>query len=183
MPNVTFEEVYANVYVRESIEVLIRKTVKQYPMLTPHRDEMEQEMLIRLNAAMENYDHATGGASVETFARNVLFFAIKDFRRRHFSQKALARCYSVNFEDLIADVDDIGLENSAVLHELRMDIKSVMPLLTHVQQEIYRKLMEGCSVLRISIELKIPRHDIRRTHVPAIRALFHQQNFEKYLEI
>lgn len=181
MPQVTFEEVYANAYVPESIHVLIRQTIRKYPMLAPHRDEIEQEMLIRLNSALINYN-PNCGASPITFARRVLDFALKDLLRLSFSKKAIKRRCSINFDAAFSDADAVT-EKSAVLIELRMDIESVMPSLTPIRREICRKLMDGDSYTNIAFELKIPRWELMSRHIPAIREIFQRENFEKYLEI
>jgi DNA-directed RNA polymerase specialized sigma24 family protein len=181
MKKVTFEEVYANAYVRESIQVLIRQTIRKYPMLAPNRGEIEQEILIRLNSALVNYA-PDRGASPITFTRRILNFALKDILRLHFSKKAIKRRCAINFDDVFSDAEAVT-EKPAVLIELRMDIESVMRFLTPIRREICRKLMDGDSYTHIAFELKIPRWELVGRHIPAIREVFQHENLEKYLEI
>ena len=40
MGTINFEEVYANAYVRESVETLVATTARQYPMLANYQDDI-----------------------------------------------------------------------------------------------------------------------------------------------
>ena len=52
----TFEEVYAMTYVRESIECLLDQNLRQYPVLNGYKDDLRQEILIRLNNELPVFD-------------------------------------------------------------------------------------------------------------------------------
>lgn len=180
MKKITFEEVYASAYVRQSIEVIIENTIRNYPMLTPHRLDIEQELLIRLNKAVNNYDH-NAKCSIETFARRVLEFAIKDVRKSHFSKKAIMVRCCLELNDFIVDSEMICID-PAINTELRMDVESIMPLLTPIQQKICRLIMSGKSLTATASHLGIPLHMVRCKHIPKIREIFQKENLDKYLE-
>jgi RNA polymerase sigma factor (sigma-70 family) len=180
MKKITFEEVYAIAYVRESIEVIIESTINKYPMLAPHRLDIEQELLIRLSKAVNNYDHNTK-CSIKTFARRVLEFAIKDVRKTYFSKKTINYRCCLEFNDFIVDTEMIFVD-SAGKNELRMDIKSIISLLTPIQRQVCELIMSGESLTATANHLGIPLHAVRKNHIPEIREIFKKENLEKYLD-
>ena len=62
----TFEEVYAMPYVQESIDYILNTNLRKYPMLASYADDIRQDILIALNAALPKYD---GRAGLNTFCR------------------------------------------------------------------------------------------------------------------
>ena len=181
MKKITFEEVYAIAYVRQSVEVIIENTIRKYPMLAPHRLDIEQELLIRLNKAVNNYDHSAK-CNIKTFAWGVLKFAMKDVRRIYFSKKAINDRCCLEFNDVVVDKEMIWVE-SADKTQLCMDIKSIMSLLTPIQRQVCELIMSGESLTATARHLGIPLHAVRQNHIPEIREVFKKENLDKYLEI
>ena len=58
MPNVKFEDVYANAYVRESVAYLVATTIRQYPMLANSEKDLEQELWIALARKLPRFQSA-----------------------------------------------------------------------------------------------------------------------------
>lgn len=181
MKKITFEEVYADAYVRQSIKVIIENTTKRYPMLAPHRLDIEQGLLIRLNNAVQKYD-PNENSCIKTFARCVLELAIKDIRRNYFSKKAIMMHYCLELNEYITDTEMI-YDSSASKTELCMDIESIMLLLTPIQREVCQLIMSGESLTATASHLKIPLHAVRCKHIPEIREVFKKENLDKYLKI
>ena len=83
----TFEEVYAMTYVRESIECLLDQNLRQYPVLNGYKDDLRQEILIRLNNELPVFDPEK--SSFNTFFRRVLHAAMYDARKVYFRNQNL----------------------------------------------------------------------------------------------
>ncbi len=87
MPNVKFEDVYANAYVRESVAYLVTTTIRQYPMLANSEKDLEQELWIAL--ARKLLDHFF------IFQKNSLHLKMANFsslkRRSIFTSRKILR--------------------------------------------------------------------------------------------
>jgi DNA-directed RNA polymerase specialized sigma24 family protein len=88
MGTINFEEVYANAYVRESVETLVTTTARQYPMLTNYQDDIRQELWLAINKSLPQFN--PDKSNLNTFCRIVLETALKEIRRGYFSQRSIS---------------------------------------------------------------------------------------------
>ena len=79
MGTTNFEEVYANAYVRESVETLVATTARQYPMLANYQDDIRQELWLAINKHLPKF--SPDKSTLNTFCRMVLETALKEIRR------------------------------------------------------------------------------------------------------
>ena len=112
----TFEEVYAMTYVRESIECLLDQNLRQYPVLNGYKDDLRQEILIRLNDELPVFDPEK--SSFNTFFRRVLHAAMYDARKVYFRNQNLTLRFAAELEDFESDdTDSIPAESLAIFQK------------------------------------------------------------------
>ncbi len=56
MTETTFEVVYANAYVRESVNVLMANLMNQYPAMRPDEDDIRQQLLLILDRQIPRFN-------------------------------------------------------------------------------------------------------------------------------
>ena len=179
----TFDEVYADPYVQDSIEFLINDNSIKFPCLAPFAEDIRQEMLLFLAKRLQAYDPKRAG--IRTFCRCMLEYAILTQRRRYFNYmnkdelfKALpiheisdGELYDsiTNTENLIDTPFDLAERNEAVWEAVnrllprdKATAKAIMDGLT--RREIIRRRICSCS------------RDLLHVAFPRIRAIL-KQNF------
>ena len=182
MKKVIFEEVYADAYVRKSIDVIIEKTIIRRPDLEPLRKDMEQELLIGLNKAVSRYNPERSG-SIKTFARKVLDLEIKRVIRDNCTQKAICNRLANEVDETIIQEGVMNFrDNSSRMLQLRMDIDSVLALLPVEQQNICEAIMSGKALETIAAEKNMPISTFYKKHVYQLRKIFSAKNLDDYIK-
>ena len=180
MPNVTFEEVYANTYIRESVEIIVSNTVRKYPMAETYADDIRQQLLIALNNAAVNFDPLLG--TLETYMRRALDRRIKWFMRNFFSRRRCFNRVSVSLDLLIERHEfDVAYDNPVIRQDMAMDVHSVIATLTIEQQEICTEILNGERWAAIAKKKNYSRCDFFRRFILPIRAAFAKENLQNYL--
>lgn len=167
MPNVKFEDVYANAYVRESVDYLIAVTIKQYPMLVNSKKDLEQELWIALARKLSRFQSEK--SSLNKFCRVILETSLKEIRRKLFSRRSImARtCMELTMkihESLTWD----GLEKAILI----FDVQSILQNLSHEQKEICEMLMEGLSIRQIAQRINIPAGTLYKHQIAELQEIF-----------
>ena len=158
MGAINFEDVYANAYVRESVETLVEMTVRQYPMLVSYEDDIRQELWIAIARRISRFNASR--SSIDTFCRRVMNNALKDIRRRYFSDKSISARNTVELDDADFRGGESGNDdvNRAMLIA---DVRAVMATLSSVQRSICEMIMDGC-----------PKRDIAERHNISVALLY-----------
>jgi len=178
MGAINFDDVYANAYVRESVEVTTEQLARKFPALASCQDDIRQELWIYIAKAVDQYDPERGG-SLETFFRNVI--EKRSFNvRRHL----IATIGSPAFQSSIdTEVNFPACSRNEIrLLELRMDLAVVMERLTPIQRQICQWIMDGVAMKAIARRLNIPYSSLFHFYIEDIRNEFQREKMEKYLE-
>ena len=167
MPNVKFEDVYANAYVRESVAYLVATTIRQYPMLANREKDLEQELWIALARKHPRSQYAR--SSLNKFCRMILEVSLKEIRRKLFSRRSIVARTSLELtmemqEFLIWD----GLEKAILI----FDVQSVLQNLSPGQKEICKMLMDGFSIRQIAQRINIPVGTLYKHQIAELREIF-----------
>ena len=158
MGAINFDDVYANAYVRESVETLVEMTVRQYPMLTSYEDDIRQELWIAIARRLPRFNEQR--SSIDTFCRRVMNNALKDIRRRFFSSKTISSRTMVELDDGDTRCEEPGNDdvNRAMLIA---DVRAVLATLSPIQKSICEMIMDGC-----------PKRDIAERHNISVALLY-----------
>ena len=175
MGAINFNDVYANAYVRESVETLVEMTVRQYPMLASYNDDIRQELWIAINEHLPKFDQ--NKSSINTFlGRVVLGSAMKEVRRKYFSQRSISsRTMTELNEEISADYTHNNVESNL----LAEDVKIVVDTLSPIQKQICESLMDGLSINHVAQSLNIPVATLYKYHIPALRKIFIRAGLKK----
>lgn len=181
----TFEEVYAMTYVRESIECLLDQNLRQYPILNGYKDDLRQEILIRLNDELPVFDPEK--SSFNTFFRRVLHAAMYDARKVYFRNQNLTLRFAAELEDFESDdTDSIPAESLAAYARyskntveeemLKQDVHAIIQTCSPELQKVANALLAGCSIrfLARQHQMTVPR--FRRMYIRPLRKAF-EKNF------
>ena len=179
MGAINFNDVYADAYVRESVEFTTDHLIRRITSLASYRDDIRQELWIYIAQAVDQYDPERGG-SLATFFRNVIEKRIIDIRRHFFVMNGdeMSHCSLDAEKNLPAYA-----KNDARLTELRMDLPVVMARLTPIQRQICQLLMDGLTLRNVAARLGIPFSSFMHRHIRSIREEFRKENIEKYLDL
>ena len=164
MPNVKFEDVYANAYVRESVAYLVATTIRQYPMLANSEKDLEQELWIALARKLPR----SARSSLNKFCRVILEVSLKEIRRKLFSRRSIVARTSL---ELTMEMQDFltwdGLEKAILI----FDVQSVLQNLSPEQKEICEMLMDGFS-RQIAQRINIPVGTLYKHQIAELREIF-----------
>ena len=179
MGAISFDDVYADAYVRESVEFTTEHLIRRIPSLSSYRDDIRQELWIYIAQAVDQYDPERGG-SLATFFRNVMERRIIDVWRHFFTMNGneMSHCSLDTENDL-----PVYAKNDARLTELRMDFAVVIERLTPIQRQICQLLMDGLSLRNVAARLGIPFSSFMHRYIRPIRDEFRKENIEKYLDL
>ena len=146
MGAINFDRVYANAYVRNSVETLATITAHQYPMLAIYEDDIRQELWLAIDRRLPLFDSTK--SSIDTFCRSVMNNALKDIRRRYFSSKSIFS-YNATELDSNSSLKELGSDdvNRAMLIA---DVRTVVMSLTPTQRSICEMIMDGCTMRHIA---------------------------------
>lgn len=179
MPTVTFEEVYANAYVRQSIDVIISKTTACYPMTTGYADDFRQQLWIDINRSLNDFDPTK--SSIEHYVRMVMDMRIKNILRCFFSKRAVCNRMVVSLEE-INTITSQGGVNTIRSIELKMDLDVVIASLPAEQQEVCNAILAGKTWREIAVSRKTPLTTFFQRFILPIREAFQKENLENYLQ-
>ena len=176
MPQVTFEEVYADAYVRESINVLIANLINQYPVLRPEEDDIRQILLDFLNRRLPRFDHEK--SSLHSFVRRTLEFGVLEIKRIYFSKVAFKRNAILHFsvsidDDYIANFIDSSVERRETIEAVR----HAVTLLPPNQRKICAMLADGETLVDICRNLRIGFTTLKYKLIPDIRRVLAENIF------
>ena len=176
MKKVTFEEVYANAYVRESINVLMANLINQYPMLRTDEDDIRQRLLLILDRQISKFDSEK--SSLERFARITLEFGVREIRRAYFGKKTLARNKVVRLAEPISDdFSHDEHDDSVERRELTEAISVAMKELTPVQRLICELLADGEPLWIVCKKAGMRYSTLEDRQLPAIRRMLEKHLF------
>jgi len=115
----SFEEVYAMPYVQDSINSVIKKNVRQYPVLAGHEDDLRQEILIYIWQHLSDFSMTR--SSLKTFVRILIKSGMTVARRTYFSEENLTLAYAAD----IKDFENIEDENTQVSSRNRQIVAEI----------------------------------------------------------
>lgn len=178
MPHVTFEEVYANAYVAESVNAIMAGLVRQYPLLLSYRDDIRQQLWLILNRQLPQFNPEK--CSVETYARMTLDSAVREARRGYFSARNLEKNAVFYFscrlecesspEEFFTDFE----YERAKFHAM---VREAVATLSPIRQRICAMFADGAAYPDIKRELHISYKTLVNVHIPAIRTAFRENIF------
>ena len=175
MGAISFDDVYANAYVRESVETLVTITVHQYPMLAGYEEEIRQDLWIAINRRLPLFDSEK--SSIDTFCRRVMNTALKDIRRGYFTSKSIS---ARNTVELDADSRGGELVNDDVNRAmLAADVRAVVMSLPPVQRSICEMIMDGLSMRRVAKRHNISVALIYKKYLNPLRNRFVKAGLKK----
>lgn len=175
MIETTFEVVYANAYVRESVNVLMANLMKQYPAMRPDEDDIRQQLLLILDRQIPRFNPAK--SSLERFARITLEFGVREVRRAYFGKKTLARNKVVRLAEPISDDFSCDEHDDSVeRRELTGAIREAMKELTPVQRLICELLADGEPLWIVCQKAGMRYSTLKDRQLPEIRRVL-----KKYL--
>ncbi len=183
MPTVTFEEVYANAYVRQSIDVILKKTVVRYPMTESYADDFRQQLWIAVSNALESFTPSR--SSLEHYLRMILDQRLKNILRSFFTRRAIRNRTGISIEYLAefgAAIPGESAENPIRLLEMQMDVELVISMLPADQQKVCRAILAGKNWRALAAEEKTPPTTFFQRFILPIRKAFQKENLGKYLK-
>lgn len=178
----TFEEVYAMPYVQESIRVMIDQSVKQYPILASHEDDLRQEMLIFLWKQLPLFNPER--SSLATFVRMKLASGLRDAREKYFTESNLMLANADDIADYEFRDEDtsISAEKRQVMVQLasistdrevlRRDIETFLNILSPELRDFAKRIMAGCSLSEIGRDLGVNHSTVRWRYLYPLRRMF-----------
>ncbi len=183
----TFEEVYEMPYVQEYISSLIEQEIQKHPLLASYRDDLRQELLIKLNDLLPKYD---GRAGIKTFVRSCLENAIINARRQYLREQNLivTRASDISdFEDPDENSENVNPEDvRSFISQCRNNIEDDMRLsdltdairtLPEPERTIAFGLLNGESVRSIERRLGLSNSSFKRNYAKTIRRAIGRQIF------
>ncbi|MDD3155127.1 MAG: hypothetical protein PHS41_09680 [Victivallaceae bacterium] len=176
MNQIVFEDVYAEAYVRESIEVILKNVTEHYPMLESEMDDIKQDLLIALSNKIGCYQPER--CSLNHYARIVLDSAIKKILRKMFARKRVFERLAVRDGVLLDRTPEIA-DNPMSRLELALDVQVVVSILPKTEQTICRLIMQGIPFVTICRETHISTATLYTEYFPRLRRVFEEFGFDK----
>ncbi len=141
MTKITFEDVYATEYIRQSIDVLASRTLKKHPSLPCDKDDLQQMALIAINRAIPNYSPSK--SSIKTYFRKVIVRRLVSEVRSHYRTKTPPPLS-------IEDVKPSAISQFANGDfQLSLNVKQVIETLPTNLQKVCHALLQGNSIREI----------------------------------
>ena len=175
--NLTFDDVYADDYIQESVETAVAEIVKAHPELKMYDDDIKQEIWLDINKALPRFN-IVGKATMKTFFRRVI-----DCRAKNVVRNFLHGTKYFSFLSATPDWDweENLICDTARLMCLQNDVNAVVRTLPPRQKAICNLIMAGYSIQQIAKQLKISASYIVEKLIPAIRKRFEEEGLEDYL--
>lgn len=170
----TFEEVIAIPYVQESIDSLIHISLKEYPMLINHKDDIRQLLLIVINRAIPTFG---GKVDIKTYIRRCLDKAIVGIRLRFLTKSAIRIYKAVPFETVFfdetnPDTTEFLVCNDSEIIEKHLDVYSIINSCPPEVQEVAFLLLDGYTIRDIASKLNIPKSTLFSNQVKKLKEAF-----------
>ena len=174
MGTINFEDVYANAYVRESVESLVTTTIRQYPMLDNYQDDIRQELWLAINKHIPQFSPEK--SNLNTFCRIVLESALKEIRRGYFSNRCIyERVNTAPINEELAAYSHDDIDRFVLCKEVNALVEDLSP----IRKKICELLMDGHSMNDVAKILHIPIGSLYKHHISALRILFTKAGFKK----
>ena len=174
MGTTNFEEVYANAYVRESVETLVATTARQYPMLANYQDDIRQELWLAISKFLPQFN--PDKSNLNTFCRIVLETALKEIRRGYFSQRSISeRINTAPINEELAAYSHDDIDRFMLLKEVHALVQTLSP----IQKKICVLLMDGYSINQVGKMLHISAGSLYRKHIFVLQKIFTKAGFKK----
>ena len=177
MGAINFSEVYADAYIRKSVEVATEQQIRKFPSLASYADDVKQELWLYIAKSVAQFDPRKG-VSLQTFMRNVIDRRIITVRNRIINAAIPEAHDSMTSEEEIP----VYARNEVRLIELRMDLEVVMERLTPTQRQICQWIMDGISLRAIARQLGVSDSNFFFLYIQPIRDEFRKEKMEKYLD-
>lgn len=175
MGTTNFEDVYANAYIRESVETLVATTARKYPMLANYQDDIRQELWLAVNKHIPKFN--LDKSSMESFFRLVLDQSLKDIRRKFFSNKSI---FSRNTSDINSCESYVEPKNDDVNRAMLIaDVRAVIMNLSPIQKSICNMIMSGYGMREIADHHKISVGTLYKQHLNQIKNIFSRAGLKK----
>lgn len=172
MSSITFEEVFLNAYVQDSVNAIMDTLVRQYPMLAADKDEIRQDLLLILHQRLPNYNPES--SSIERYCRVVLDSAVKEARRSRLAKRQFSKTKMIRMA-ISMDEEDVNdgflIDEKTEKEKFCAAVRAAVALLPPVQQRICEMLADGVAYLEIKKRLRISYNTLANIHIPAIRAI------------
>ena len=175
MGAINFNDVYADAYVRKSVEVATEQQIRKFPSLASYADDIKQELWIYIADAVAQFD-ASRKCSLRTFLWRVIENRIVTIRNSFLPPDANVLSIDAGEEEF-----PLYARDKVRLAELRMDLAVVMNRLTPTQRQICQWIMDGVSMKGIARMMKIPYSSLFHFYIDDIRTEFQKEKMEKYL--
>ena len=172
MGTINFEEVYANAYVRESVETLVATTARQYPMLANYQDDIRQELWLAINKHLPKF--SPDKSTLNTFCRMVLETALKEIRRFYFTNKSIA---TRNTSELSLDYSAEFEKNDIHRQTTIADVRIVLNTLSPMHKSICKLLMDGFQMRDIARYHNLSVGALYKFHLKKIKDAFVEAGF------
>ena len=175
---ITFEELYANPYIQESVNSTTAAIVKIHPRLQMFDDDIRQDLWLQINAAIPNYS-PEGKATPETFFRHAI-----DLRKVNIAERYLhlAGCSIFAMEAMECILMTMGANTVTLENQnLRRDLDEVMEKLTPKQRFVCELIMAGQSFKTICNNLHISQSFLKKGYILPIRKKFIEAKLDQYL--
>ena len=176
MGAINFNDVYADAYVRKSVEVATEQQIRKFPSLVSYADDIKQELWIYIAEALDQFD-ASRSCSLRTFLWKVISNRIVSIRNLYLPPNVSVMSYDASDEELPLYAKDEVRQT-----ELRMDLAVVMERLTPTQRQICQRIMDGISLRAIAQQLGVSDSTFYFLYIQPIRDEFRKEKMEKYLD-
>ncbi len=173
-----FNDVYADAYVRKSVEVATEQQVRKFPSLASYADDIKQELWICIAEAVQRFD-ARRKCSLRTYLWRVIENRIVTICNSFLPPDANVLSYDAGEEEQFP----LYARDEVRQTELRMDLAVVMERLTPTQRQICQLLMDGLTLRNVAARLGLPFSSFMHRHIRPIRDEFRKENIEKYLDL
>jgi len=175
--NLTFEDLYANGYIQESVNTIAASIVKIHSRLQMYSDDIKQELWLQINNAIKDYS-PHGNASPETFFRHVLDCRSINIAERYLHLADCSFFATEALETILMTSEIITVPDHIFL---KRDLEEVMKKLTAKQRYVCKLIMEGHSCKSICYHLHISQSFLKKGYILPIRQKFAEAKLDRYL--
>ena len=176
MGAINFNDVYADAYVRKSVEVATEQQIRKFPSLASYADDIKQELWIYIAEAVAQFD-SNRKCALRTFLWKVISNRIVTIRNSFLPPDANVLSYDAGEDEEFP----MYAKDAVRLAELRMDLAVVMNRLTPTQRQICQWIMDGVSLRAIARQLGVSDSSFFFLYIRPIRDEFQKEKMEKYL--
>ena len=177
MGTINFNDVYANAYVRKSVEVATEQQIRKFPSLVSYADDIKQELWIYIAEALNQFD-ASRHCSLRTFLCRVIENRIVTIRNLYLPPDVSVISYDATDEEF-----PLYAKDEVHQIELRMDLAVVMARLSPIQRQICQMLMDGLTLRNVATRLGLSFSTFMHRHIRPIREEFRKEKIEKSLDL